>query len=559
MKGLGTGAKVFAVQSVSEPGVSDNLQAAVRDLRTAGEAGDEVRVYEIAKAGLDRGLRHPLLFQARANWYWHQGLYYDALVDLEAALNFAPRNPLFLRAAGECLLKLGVWNAASRAFGGAVENAPNMVQAHYLRGLSFQMCGERQAATAAHKRAIELMPQHADALGSLALISAGEGSVDNVRFYAGRAHEIDSNQPTAHIALALQELREGAMDAARIRVEQLLRTARFGEDPRANDVLRDIGDCFAQTGNFPFAFQIYTAVNRRRRTIHARRFAKSRSSIEVAAQSSYFERSPPWPPAQVSPAQTDAPASHVFILGFARTGTTLLETVLASNAHVTALDEKDCFPDQAKALLISEEGMETLAALDEISLARLRDGYWEKVRKFGRPIAGRVFVDKWPFNSRRLPLIARLFPRAKVLFMTRDPRDVVLSCFRRSFVMNSDTFEFLELDDCARHYVGIMNLVAAAREKLPLNVLAVRYEELVVDFDATVSAICDFIGLGWDDAMRDFSHAADGTVDLNAQSGKQVRIGLYSGGSGQWRHFAEQLAPAFPLLAPWVERLGYGD
>jgi tetratricopeptide (TPR) repeat protein len=547
------------VQLVAEPHFNGEILDAVRDIRAAGEAGDEPHVYELARAGLDRGLRHPVLFHARANWFWHQGLYYDALVDLEAALGLAPRNPLLLKAAGECLLKLGVWKAASRAFGTAIEIAPNMVQAHYLRGLAFQMNGERQAAIAAHKRAIELMPEHSDALGSLALISAAEGNAENVRLYAGRAHLIDSLQPTAHIALALQELNEGTVDTVQARAEELLRAARFGDDPRANDVLREIGDCFERLGNVSFAFRIYTEVNHKRRAIHAGRFARHRASLEVAVQTCWFERSPPRKPSHVPPAQTDAPASHVFILGFARTGTTLLETVLASNEQVVAFDEKDCFPEEAKALLKTEEGLDTLATLDESGLVRLRDGYWQKVREFGRPVTGKVFADKWPFNSRRLPLIARLFPDAKILFMTRDPRDVVLSCFRRSFIMNSDTFEFLELEDCARLYAGIMNLVALACEKLPLHILEVRYETLVADFDATVAETCSFVGLRWNETMRDFSHAADGTVDFSAQSGKQVRMGLYSGGSGQWRRFREQLAPAFPILAPWVEHLGYPD
>ena len=544
------------MHSVAEPRFSGETLDLVQGIRTAAESGDEAKVYQLANDGLARGLRHPMLFNARANRHWHQGLYYEALVDLEAALSFAPRNPVLLKAVGECLLKLGVWKAAIRAFGAAVEMAPNMAQLHYLRGLAFQMNGERPAAIASHLRAIELQPEYAEALGSLALISVGEDKPENVRLYAGRAHLLDPLQPTAHIALAAQELNEGAGPMAEARVRALLEADRFGEDPRANEVLRELGDRFDRLGNPAFAFEIFVAVNRRRRAIHAARFAKSRSSHEVAVQASYFERAQRWIPSPVPPARTDAPEAHIFILGFARSGTTLLETVLASNKQVVAFDEKDCFPEDAKTLLKTEEGLETLASLDEESLARLRNDYWEKVGEYGRPIAGKVFVDKWPFNSRRLPLIARLFPEARILFTIRDPRDVVLSCFRRSFIMNSDTFEFLELEDCARLYADIMSLVACVRNKLPLHILEVRYETLVAEFDKAVSGICDFIGLRWDEAMRDFGSAADGTVDFYAQSGHQVRKALYSG-AGQWHHFREQLAPALPILAPWVERLGY--
>jgi tetratricopeptide (TPR) repeat protein len=542
---------------VSAPDPESEFRDVIADINAAAAADDEARVYALAKAALDRGLQHPMLFHARANWFWHEGLYYDALNDIQAALDRTPRNPLLQKAAGECLLKLGVWKAAARAFGEAVAIAPNMPQAHYLRGLAFQMSGERKAALAAHIRAIELMPHHADALGSLALISVAENAGENVRLYAGRAHALDSAQPSAHIALALLELNEAAIEAAQQRVEKLLAAARFGDDPRANEVLREIGDHFARLGNLAFAFRIYADVNRRRRAIHARRFATNRSSIPVALQTLYFQRAQTWPASRVTPSRPDAPTSHVFVLGFARTGTTLLETVLAANEQAVVLDEKDCFPEEARALLNGEDGLEALASADETRLIAMRDAYWEKVREFGRSAAGKVFVDKWPFNSRRLPLIARLFPEARILFMIRDPRDVVLSCFRRSFIMNADTFEFLELEDCARFYCAIMELAAGARKKLPLQILDVRYENLVTEFDGTVSTICDFVGLRRDEAMRDFRHAADGAVDVYAQSGKQVRMGLYSGAEGQWRLFQDQLAAALPILGPWVERLGY--
>ena len=545
------------MQSTAEPHFGGEMQKIVRDITAAAETGNEAQVYALANDALDRGLHHPMFFHARANWFWHCGLYQEALADLEAALNFTPRNPLLLQAIGECLLKLGVWKSAGRAFGKAIEMAPNNARAHYMRGLAFQMNAERQAAIAAHLRAIELRPEYAEALASLALISAAEPNPENVRLYAGRALLLDPLQPTAHIALALQELNERAVASAEERVRALLSAARFGEDPRANDVLREIGDGFDRLGNVPLAFQIYAEVNRKRRGIHARRFANNRSSSKVALQLSYFERTQAWAPSSPPPPPVDAPRSHVFVLGFARSGTTLLETVLASNAQVVAFDEKDCFSDDAKAFLKTEEGLETLKSLDEPGLSRLRNGYWDKVREYGRPTAGKVFVDKWPFNSRRLPLIARLFPQARILFAIRDPRDVVLSCFRRSFIMNSDTFEFLELEDCARLYAGIMELASRARNRLPMNLLEVRYEAMVDGFDTTVSGICDFTGLRWEEGMRDFRHAADGTVDFHAQSGKQVRMGLYSGASGQWRRYREELAPVFPILAPWVERLGY--
>jgi hypothetical protein len=245
------------------------------------------------------------------------------------------------------------------------------------------------------------------------------------------------------------------------------------------------------------------------------------------------------------------------VLGFARSGTTLIEAILASHPQVVALDERDCFSDETKELLNSAAGVARLSVLGPEQMGALRNSYWEKVHSYCGPTAGKVFVDKWPFNSRRLPLIARLFPDARVLFAVRDPRDVVLSCFRRSFVMNSDTFEFLTLDDCARYYSCVMKLAECFKEKLPLQLREVRYEDLVGSFDATVLAICDFLGIAWNEAMRNFGAAADGTLETRAQSRRQIRMGLYTGAAGRWRRYAGQLTPVLPILHPWIEHFGY--
>jgi len=164
-------------------------------------------------------------------------------------------------------------------------------------------------------------------------------------------------------------------------------------------------------------------------------------------------------------------------------------------------------------------------------------------------------VDKLPFNSLKLPLIAKLFPDAKILFAIRDPRDVVLSAFRQRFEINTDNFEFLRLDDCARYYATIMRLVTLYREKLPLDLHEHRYEDLVADFDTSVRAVCAFIGIDWNDSMRNFA-AAPRSVDARSASAPQIRRGLYSG-AGQWRRYRDELAPILPILEPWIARFGY--
>ncbi len=539
------------------PETDQQASQAIKDVVEAVRAGADSRAYELATAALDRGVQHPMLYNVRATRFWHEGLYQEALADLRLALPYTPNNPMLWDRIGNCLLRLGEWSAARTAFESAIAGAPNFALAHYRRGLALQLLGERAGAKVAHGRALQLKPDFAEAVASLALISVGEGNFANARAEAERALAIDPHQPTAQIARVMADLRSGDVTAAVEGLEKLVREDRFGDDPQANNVLGMIADALDEQGNLPLAFEVVTALHRKRREIHGPRFARASASEQVARLGAYFEKARPWQrPANVSGA-SGAAAGHIFLLGFARSGTTLLETILASNARVSAMDERDCFPEPAKALLTTEAGVERLATLDGSDLVEWRHAYWQSVRKAGVSVDDKVFVDKWPFNSYRLPLIARLFPDAKILLALRDPRDVVLSCFRRRFVLNADTFEFLTLEGCARFYAQIMNLLTILRPKLPLPVHEHRYEHMIADFDSAVRAVCEFIGIAWDQKMRNFSGAAEGTLHPLAQSGRQVRRGLYTSGMGQWHRYRAQLEPALPILEPWIEHFGY--
>ena len=143
-----------------------------------------------------------------------------------------------------------------------------------------------------------------------------------------------------------------------------------------------------------------------------------------------------------------------------------------------------------------------------------------------------------------------------MLFARRDPRDVVLSCFRRRFGMNASMYQLLTLQGAAAYYDAVMRLSELYRELLPLPLHEVRYESLVEDFEGTARAACDFLGLDWDAQMADFAARAP-MRGISTPSAAQVARGLNREGQGSWRRYREQMAPVLPLLEPWVQRFGY--
>jgi hypothetical protein len=254
---------------------------------------------------------------------------------------------------------------------------------------------------------------------------------------------------------------------------------------------------------------------------------------------------------------TDAAAvakTHVFLLGFPRSGTTMLGQALAGHPDVETLDEKPTLSDAASVFTFPPDGLERLLAADQATLEPLREAYWSRVREGGAAPQGKVFIDKLPMNTLGLPLIRILFPQAKVIFLRRDPRDVVLSCLRRQFVVDATTIELTSPPSAARLYDRVMRLMEVARERLGLTLHEQSYEALVSDFEPQMRALCAFLGIDFAPGMADFA----GRAGLVATpSAAQIARGLNTEGVGVWRRYREPLAPIMGVLSPWVARFGY--
>ncbi len=167
----------------------------------------------------------------------------------------------------------------------------------------------------------------------------------------------------------------------------------------------------------------------------------------------------------------------------------MLGQVLAAHPRLVTLDERETLTDASQALLRRPGDVARLAASEDAALEPYRQAYWRRVRAAGLKVEGKVFVDKLPMNTLGLPLIARLFPRAKVVFVRRDPRDVILSCFRRQFVVGPSTWELLSLDGAARFYDVVMRFADSCLAQLRTWTCAYSgIEDLIADFEGETCA-----------------------------------------------------------------------
>jgi tetratricopeptide (TPR) repeat protein len=431
--------------------------------------------------------------------------------------------------------------------------------AHFERGVLLENGNDLNGARSAYEQAVAVDPRHVEAVASLAWLDAQAGNTASAAAFGERALDLDAENVLARMALASAGLQAGELEEASSRL------ARLYADPALTGVNRSIvlgmvGDLNDALGESARAFKAYEAANAKLAALNPTNNAGGDDDAlgHVRRLIAWFESAEPanWRDRPVSGAKAADPSTHVFLVGFPRSGTTLLENVLATHPDVVALEEKETLGQAALNYLMSDRGLEQLERIDAGEAENQRDSYWSAVRSFGVEPKGRLFIDKMPLATILLPIISKLFPTARIFFAVRDPRDVVLSCFRRRFGMNAAMAQFLSVEGAATYYDAVMRLAELYRELLPIQQHVVRYESLVEDFEGTARAACDFIRLDWRPGMADFATTVR-TRGVSTPSAAQLARGLNQEGRGAWRRYREQLNPVLPTLEPWVERFGY--
>jgi tetratricopeptide (TPR) repeat protein len=546
------------VKSIKRPG-NAKLQATRRArIEQALAGGDIAGAASLAEAALAAGQEEPMLLNLAAWRREEAGDFAGAHRMLQRALALAPGDVMVLGAIGAVLRKEGRLDEALAVLDRVVAAEPRHSAAWLERGYTLEELKSESGATESFRRAVALDPRLAPALGKLADGAARRGDKEAARNFADRALAVDPREPSAHFALATVEIEAREAAAAEGWLRRLL-----GGQLKPDDFTRSLtllGDALDRQDRTDEAFAAWSRAQKAFRDELAPVFAETpdrpshRRFVEtIAAQVERLPRRTEAAP--VTPVAGEA-ARHVFLLGYPRSGTTLVENILASAPDTVALEERETFAEVDPVLLPNSGVMPDLDALDPALVEELRGRYWAQVRELaGEDVAGRTFVDMNPFNGIKLPVIARLFPQARVLIMRRDPRDVVLSCFRINFVPSPGTYSFSDLEETARHYDAMMRLTELCRERLPIACHEVRYDRVVGDFETEVRAMAEFVGMAWTEDFRRFDKTAK-SRGVRTASATQVRQGLYDGG-GRWRRYEAQLAPVLPILQPWVDRFGF--
>lgn len=250
----------------------------------------------------------------------------------------------------------------------------------------------------------------------------------------------------------------------------------------------------------------------------------------------------------------------VFIFGFPRSGTTLIDNIIETQSRALVLSEKDIISaviEKFKSL--NKKFPQDILKLTEKEINLLRDYYYQCVTSMGFIIPENgIIIDKGPHHTEVLPFISLLFPQAKLVTVIRHPLDTCLSCVQQNFIANNFNDQLITIEQTVERYLEVFHLLEKYNNRLVLDVLDVKYEDLINNFDESVLRLLTFLNLDVENTYQHFHKLAAQKYVTSASRG-QTDKALYKDSMYKWHNYYEQLLPYKEKLSYFIEKFGYQD
>ncbi len=436
---------------------------------------------------------------------------------------------------GNALRLAGRPEEAIRQYKQAIAKDPRLALAHYNLGIALDETGRPAEAVERYERAIALQPDYPEAFNNLGNACDELGRHEEAVRHYRRATELRPDYTEAHRNLS----RISPADVDRVRLAELLTSGRLGPEEAAHGHFA-LANALHEAGEYEQAFAHYRAGNRLRRervAYDADQVHEDIGRLQRVFDRAFFER------LEGVGSDSERP---VFVLGMPRSGTTLVEQILASHPEVHGAGELDTLRRFEKAIAAGTGGAkpypECMADCDAALIAGFAERYLAALSSHDAD-APRV-TDKMPSNFLRVGLIRVLFPQARIIHVRRDPRDTCVSNYLHYFATGNE-FSF-DLEELGRFYLDYERIMAHWESLFPGAMLTVQYEELLEDQEGVSRQMIDYLGLAWSDACLEF-HRTERPV--HTFSSLQVRRPVYRSAVGRWEVYRHQLEPLLEVLA----------
>ena len=442
---------------------------------------------------------------------------------------------------------------------------PGYATAWNLKGLLHETLQQVDPAEAAFRRAIEADPAWPDAYANLANLYEQVNRIAEAKSMAESAPQVDAaraDQVSAslillHLVLCRVARRQKDYPIA---LENLGQIALLKQTDLQREIVSfDRGKVLDGLGDASGAMSAFSDGNAlgRIRWISANpganKFMAGAEQLLDLVGKGWLRQ---WRPTNASPSVS----TPVFLGGFPRSGTTLLNQVLDSHGDIQIMEELPAVAAMLDAVRTMPRGYaNSIRDFDALDIDYMRNLYFSAVASNIEFDSSKLLVDKLPFHLVQAGLIHRVFPEARFLFAVRHPCDVVLSCFMQHFGDNDAMANFFKLKDGVALYTRTMDLWELYQRDLPITVHRIRYEDLVDDFEGESRRVCEFLGLPWHEGLKEFSVKAMDRGRISTPSYHQVSQPIYRESRFRWERYRNQLMPYLPALRPYIVKFGYPD
>lgn len=479
----------------------------------------------------------------------------EALETFEALLQRVPDHVGALVDSALTLMLLGQLDEAEGQLERALSLEPDLALAHLYLGQLYNERTDTDQALIHLRRAVDLDPGDVEAWIELTgVLEQANRESEAIEALRG-GFTADPQHPGLHLEGAKLERRRNDPAAA---VRRLQGVDPTDLPPRMEQQYwYELGLNLDRNGKADAAIRAFEQGN-----ALARRGIRSRSTDPEALERR-CRRLDRWLDAGMPGSTALAPvdgrgARRCFLVGFPRSGTTLLDTTLATSPEVDALEEAPTLDGIILGLEQSEPPYPAaLAELDARDEVNLFDAYEARVASILGAVPQHWLIDKMPLRFLHAGLIQRLLPAARLVFVARHPCDVVLSNFMQQYVVNETNIHFDTLAHSVETYTRLMALWLRIEQGIDLPVITVRYEDLVEDMESAVAPVCDALDLDMQSVSFDREARLATRDRVRTSSYQQVAEPIYARAAGRWKRYEKHLAPWLPTLAPFLERYGY--
>ena len=517
-----------------------------------------------------------------------QGLLQQALSESSQMLERFPNSIVLYNIAGASNAGLMQFDDAIDSYKQALKIKPDYAEAYYNMGIALKDKGDPEAAIDSYKQALKIKPDYAEAYYNMgnALTDKGdpEAAIDSYKqalkikpdyanVYINTCEAYEKSNKLAElsevISRAKTALKEFPDDLLLYETLYYFRSNNYEHSEKLISLVNidQLGlirrPLFLQLKaklhhyqkNYKSAFNSFAEMNHS--VINSSDYKGKEAQVffdELLHRSQQLKNIVETPYSQsLAEPSIDTPT---FLIGFPRSGTTLLDTILRTHSKINVIEEKAMLL-KAQLHLGNKLSIVDIENLTNGELANAKEIYFKELEKFVSTKSGGCVIDKLPLNILDVPIIHKLFPTAKFILALRHPLDSILSCWMQLFRLNPAMANMVELDRIVDFYGEAMTVLELSEKRYSLNVHRIRYEDLVLDMKLEVSNLLMFLELGWENELEDYQETALKRGIISTPSYSQVIEPIYKTASYRWEKYRKPLEKYFVKIEKWTTKFGY--